>query len=238
MFYGLIFVLVPMTYSRVGRAHGARAAPVLVYFSLLGFAFMTLELVFIQVFTKLIGYPLYALATVITVMLIAAALGSLSSRRVAGPDGRRWRIVFAGLLAAGFVMWLAYPAISSLLLTAPLPLRIAATAALIGPLAFFMGMPFPLGLLELASYPRGAVAWAWSMNGLFTTIGGVASALLSLAFGFRSPSSPRSACMRWRRSPLRGCASPASLVTSCLRPAPAAEGAPPLSDRPESYAGA
>jgi hypothetical protein len=72
-----------------------------------------------------------------------------------------------------------------LLMTAPLPLRIAATAALIGPVAFFMGMPFPLGLLELAGRPRGAVAWAWSMNGLFTTIGGVASALLSLAFGFR-----------------------------------------------------
>jgi hypothetical protein len=185
VFYGLLFVIVPMTCSRVARARGAHPAPVLVYFSLLGFAFMTLELVFIQVFTKVIGYPLYALATVITVMLIAAALGSLCSARVAGADGQRWRIVFAGLLASGLIMWLAYPGMSSLLLTAPLPLRIAATAILIGPLAFFMGMPFPLGLVELSTRPRGAVAWAWSMNGLFTTIGGVASALLSLAFGFR-----------------------------------------------------
>lgn len=185
VFYGVLFVLLPMTCSGVGRARGARATPVLLYFSLLGFAFMTLELVFIQVFTKLIGYSLYALATVITVMLIAAALGSLSSRRIAGVDRRRWRTVFTGLLVSGLAMWLAYPAVSSLLLTAPLPLRIAATAALIGPLAFFMGMPFPLGLLELSGHPRGAVAWAWSMNGLFTTIGGVASALLSLAFGFR-----------------------------------------------------
>ena len=238
VFYGLIFVLVPMTYSGVGRAQGARAAPVLVYFSLLGFAFMTLELVFIQVFTKLIGYPLYALATVITVMLIAAALGSLSSRRVAGPDGRRWRTVFAGLLASGFVLWLAYPAISSLLLTAPLPLRIAATAALIGPLAFFMGMPFPLGLLELASYPRGAVAWAWSMNGLFTTMGGIASALLSLAFGFRvtiltalGMYALAAVAFAWVRQTRLA-------RDELLRPAPAAEGAPPLPDRPESYAGA
>lgn len=185
LFYGLIFVLVPMTCSNAGRARGARPAAVLVYFSILGFAFMTFELVFIQVFTKLIGYPLYALATVITVMLIAAALGSLSSRRIAGADGRRWRGVFVGLLASGLIMWLLYPGVSSRLMTAPLPLRIAATAALIGPLAFFMGMPFPLGLLELANRPRGAVAWAWSMNGLFTTIGGITSALLSLWFGFR-----------------------------------------------------
>jgi len=160
--------------------------PVLVYFSLLGFGFMTLELVFIQVFTKLIGYPAYAMATVITVMLIAAALGSLGSARIAGADGRRWRTVFVGLLASGLALWLAYPYVSTQLLTVATPLRIAATAVLIGPLAFFMGMPFPLGLLELAGRPRGVVAWAWSMNGLFTTIGGVGSALLSLAFGFRT----------------------------------------------------
>jgi hypothetical protein len=185
VFYGLIFVIVPMTCSRVARAREARPAPVLVYFSILGFAFITLELVLIQVFIKLIGNPLYALGTVITVMLIAAALGSVCSARVAGADGRRWRTVFAGLLVSGAALWLAYPAVSSAFLTAPLPLRIMAAAALIGPVAFFMGMPFPLGLLELANRPRGAVAWAWSMNGLFTTIGGVASALLSLTFGFR-----------------------------------------------------
>jgi hypothetical protein len=185
VFYGLIFVIVPLSCSSVARARAARPAPVLVYFSLLGFAFITLELVLIQVFIKLIGNPLYALGTVLTVMLIAAALGSLSSARIAGADGRRWRLVFAGLLASGAGMWLAYPAVSGVFLTAPLPLRIAAAAALIGPLAFFMGMPFPLGLLELANRPRGAVAWAWSMNGLFTTIGGVGSALLSLAVGFR-----------------------------------------------------
>jgi hypothetical protein len=230
VFYGLVFVLVPMTCSGVGRERGARAGPVLAYFSLLGFAFMTLELVFIQVFTKLIGYPLYALATVITVMLIAAALGSLCSRRTAGPDGRRWRTVFAGLLASGFVMWLAYPAIGTLLLTAPLPLRIAATAALIGPLAFFMGMPFPLGLVELAGHPRGAVAWAWSMNGLFTTIGGVASALLSLAFGFRvtiltalGMYALAAVAFAWVR---QAGVSPVALPSR----APVTEGPPPLSD--------
>jgi hypothetical protein len=185
LFYGLLFLLVPMMISRGGRASEARPAPVLLYFSLLGFGFMTLELVFIQVFTKLIGYPLYAMATVITVMLIAAALGSVSSARVAGTDGRRWRLVFAGILTTGLIMWLVYPAVGNSLMTSPLAIRITAAGALIFPLAFFMGMPFPLGLLELSHRPRSAVAWAWSMNGLFTTVGGVASALLALTFGFR-----------------------------------------------------
>jgi len=185
VFYGLLFVIVPMLRSTAGRTSDARPAPVLVYFSLLGFGFMTLELVLIQVFIKLIGYPMHAMATVISVMLIAAALGSLASPRIAGVDGRRWRVVFIGLLLSGLLLWLAYPFVSAQFLSGGLAMRIAATIALIAPMAFFMGMPFPLGLLELEGRPRGAVAWAWSMNGLFTTIGGVASALLSLTFGFR-----------------------------------------------------
>jgi bacteriorhodopsin len=185
VFYGLLFVIVPMLRSSAGRAPDARPAPVLVYFSLLGFGFMTIELVLIQVLTKLIGYPMHAMATVISVMLIAAALGSLTSARVAGAEGQRWRLVFAAVLLSGLVMWLAYPIAGTWLLGASLPVRIAATIVLIGPMAFFMGMPFPLGLLELAGRPRGAVAWAWSMNGVFTTIGGIASALLSLTLGFR-----------------------------------------------------
>jgi hypothetical protein len=229
VFYGVLFVIAPMLGSRVARAREARPAPVLIYFSILGFAFITLELVLIQVFIKLIGNPLYALGTVITVMLIAAALGSLTSARIAGADGRRWRLVFAGLLASGAALWLAYPAVSSVFLTAPLPLRIAAAALLIAPTAYFMGMPFPLGLLELANRPRGAVAWAWSMNGLFTTIGGVASALLSLAFGFRltifvalGMYALAGVAFAWVRQTTTA---PATLPTT----APAPQGTPPLS---------
>jgi hypothetical protein len=185
VFYGVLFVIVPMIRARARGMDAGRPVPVLVYFSLLGFSFMALELVLIQVFTKLIGYPMHAMATVISVMLIAAALGSLASPRIVGADGRRWKVVFIGLLLSGLLMWLGYPFVSTRLLGGTLPLRIAATVVLIGPMAFFMGMPFPLGLLELAGRPRGAVAWAWSMNGLFTTIGGVVSALLSITFGFR-----------------------------------------------------
>jgi hypothetical protein len=52
------------------------------------------------------------------------------------------------------------------------------------PLGFFLGMPFPLGVLAIKDRPPGAVAWAWGMNGLFTVVGGLLSMLLSLRFGF------------------------------------------------------
>ena len=46
-------------------------------------------------------------------------------------------------------------------------------------------MPFPLGILAVANQARGAVAWAWAFNGLFTVVGGLASVLLSIYFGFQ-----------------------------------------------------
>jgi hypothetical protein len=55
---------------------------------------------------------------------------------------------------------------------------------MIFPLGFFLGMPFPLGILAIEHQPRGAVAWAWGMNGLFTVIGGLASVLGGLEIGF------------------------------------------------------
>jgi sugar phosphate permease len=56
---------------------------------------------------------------------------------------------------------------------------------LIFPLGFFLGMPFPLGILTLENLPRGAVAWAWGMNGLFTVMGGLAGVILSITWGFQ-----------------------------------------------------
>jgi hypothetical protein len=52
------------------------------------------------------------------------------------------------------------------------------------PVGFFLGMPFPLGILAIANKPREVVAWAWGMNGLFTVAGGFLSMLISMAFGF------------------------------------------------------
>ena len=185
VFYGVLFVAVPMLVSRVGRQRWPGKAPALVYFALLGFAFIAMELLFIQMFMKLIGYPLYTVATVITVMLVGAALGSMCSGAIAGRDARRWAVAFAGIASCGVAVLALTPALAERVMAAPIAVRIAAAAVAILPAAFFMGMPFPLGILELRAKPAGAVAWAWSMNGLCTTIGSVATMLLAVSIGFR-----------------------------------------------------
>ena len=65
-------------------------------------------------------------------------------------------------------------------------MRVTVAALLIFPLAFCLGMPFPLGILAISGRATGAVAWAWALNGLFTVIGSLASVLLALWFGFQT----------------------------------------------------
>jgi len=184
LFYGVVFVLLPMSWSPIGRQTWRGKAATLSYFSLLGCAFITIELVLIQLLMKIIGYPLYTVATVLTAMLVGAAIGSTQSRRIATATG--WPGPFIGIALAGLALIAALPEVSRLTLGEPMLMRVALAAAIILPLAFFLGMPFPMGIRALASKPRGAIAWAWSVNGLCTTAGAVASALLSLRLGFRA----------------------------------------------------
>jgi len=173
-----------LRFSKIGREKGATAIPLLVYFSCLGAGFIILELVFIQKFMQLIGSPLHTYSTVIFTLLLAAGIGSGSSERLGIESRRRWAVPFVGVLAVGLAFVVVYPWLSGLVLTLPLGGRILASGAMIFPIGFLLGMPFPLGILAIAHQPRGAIAWAWGMNGLFTVVGGLLSVPLSIAFGF------------------------------------------------------
>lgn len=81
-------------------------------------------------------------------------------------------------------MLVIYPNIRDIFLSMPLPIRISVALLFIFPAGFFMGMPFPLGILTLQWQPKGSIAWAWGMNGLFTVIGGLFGIVSSVQWGF------------------------------------------------------
>ena len=182
--FTILLVIVPLRFSRVGREEGSAALPLLTYFSCLGAGFIILELVFIQKFMNLIGSPLYTYSTVIFTLLCAAGLGSVASERLGIGPRQRWSRPFLALISIGLALLVWYPDIARLILALPLAGRVALSGALLFPLGFFLGMPFPLGILAIESQPRGAIAWAWGMNGIFTAAGGLLAALLSLEEGF------------------------------------------------------
>jgi hypothetical protein len=65
-------------------------------------------------------------------------------------------------------------------------IRVAVSLALIAPLAFCMGMPFPLGLRRLASEAPGFIPWAWALNGFASVVSAALATLLAIEFGFNA----------------------------------------------------
>ena len=55
---------------------------------------------------------------------------------------------------------------------------------LIAPLAFCMGMPFPLGLERVGAEMPGFIPWAWGINGCASVVSAVMASLLAIQFGF------------------------------------------------------
>ena len=79
---------------------------------------------------------------------------------------------------------IAWRAISGSTLQLATVERAALAVAVIFPLAFLMGMPFPLGVRILRRRRADAIPWVWAINGCFSVIGIFASRIAGLFWGF------------------------------------------------------
>jgi len=186
LFFAAVFILVPLFRSERRQMPPAAKYWSMLYFACLGTGFILIELVFIQIFMKLIGYPVYTYALVLLTLLVGAGLGSLASQPLGISPATRWSWPFIGILGYGVLFATLYSPVFDYFLASPDAVRMSVAAVLIVPLGFFLGMPFPLGILIVERHPRGAVAWAWGLNGLFTVIGSLGSVLLGMTIGFQA----------------------------------------------------
>ena len=173
-------ILAPL--SALGRppARGARLRPA-IYFLCLGLGFLFVEIACIQRYGLFIGYPLFATVALIAGFLVFAGAGSFTASRL------RKRRKSLGWIVAGIVALLAI----QVLFLPPSPGavestsgRIAMTVTLVAPLAFLMGMPFPMGLSRLAAEAPAFIPWAWGINGCASVLAALVAALLAVHVGF------------------------------------------------------
>ena len=186
---------------------------VAVYFLAIGLAFLFIEIASIQRFVLFLGHPVYAISVVLCGFLVFAGLGSGIAPRLAarleawrrpspsdaplgrGRDGRsrRWRfrvphpalaLAVVGIAAAAVFHLVVLPPLFRGLMPLPDAAKIALSLLLIAPLAFFMGMPFPLALARVAAVRPGLVPWAWGINGCASVLSAVLATLLGMSFGF------------------------------------------------------
>ena len=191
---GVVLILLPLWLGRQGTFSTAagRSARwrVLGYFLAIGLAFLFLEIAFIQKFILFLSHPLYAVAVVLAAFLVFAGLGSGYSQRLEARRGHKaagnivlvWAVVAIAMLAVIYLLVL--PPLFRWALPWPDPIKIFAAVLLVAPLAFCMGMPFPLGLARVSAATPGLVPWAWAINGCASVVSAVLATLLAVHIGF------------------------------------------------------
>jgi hypothetical protein len=185
-----VLIVLPLIYLRRQNTSVSRdrfSFPrVLWYFFAIGLGFLFVEIGFIQKFILLLHHPVYAVSVTLTSFLVFAGVGSAVTQRTVQADGHgrtvRYAILGIALIAMAYT-WLLGPLFEHLTVL-PMALKVIVSVLLIAPLAYCMGMPFPLGLSRLSTAASHLVPWAWGVNGCASVISAVLATLCAIHFGF------------------------------------------------------
>ena len=186
----IVLIILPLfKYKKaLKKEKGVGKIDVLVYFFSLGVGFLFIEIYFIQKFILFLGHPIITIAVVLSSFLIFAGLGSgyskhlssLKSFRITASYGVLGIMVFGGLYGLTLDILFAY------LIAQAEILKILFSILLIAPLAFAMGIPFPMGLSQLGKDSPSLIPWGWGVNGCASVISAIGASLISIHFGFSS----------------------------------------------------
>jgi predicted membrane-bound spermidine synthase len=183
--FGALIIVLPLVLRWRELFRGRRGTTgIIVYYACLGLAYLMAEIFLIQRFVFFLVNPVYANSIIITILLIASGIGSLVSGTLRVE--RRVKVLAAVLGIGIFVLFFlfAVPPLLDACLGLPLVLKVLITAALVAPMGFFMGVPFPTGLASLSESRKGILPWAWGVNGALSVTGSVLTRLLSTSLGF------------------------------------------------------
>jgi hypothetical protein len=160
------------------------SAPHLIYFAMIGFGFMFIEISQMQRLSLFLGHPVYGLSVVLFTLLLSSGLGSgacgsihLDNLRRQGKG--RFLALIVLLVAYGFFTTTITERFQSL----DTPARILISVALLAPLGFLMGMAFPLGMLRASVHRKALTPWLWGINGATSVFASVLAVILAISFG-------------------------------------------------------
>jgi len=178
-----LFIFLPLIFIRgEERVSSLGKGKIFLYFSMLGLAFMFIEMGYIQKFIFLLIHPILAFALVLFTLLFFSGIGSLLSSRLG--ERSRW-IPFIGILFFSCIYAIFLDGLLEVFLPFCLFLRCMLVVFLLAPLALFMGMPFPIGLQLVSDKQSSYIPWVWGINGVASVIAPVLGSLLSVCLGFR-----------------------------------------------------
>jgi hypothetical protein len=185
-----VLILLPLFFLKKQKAkHHSDGRRILVYFMSIGIAFLFIEISFIEMFTLILGQPLYAVAVALSAFLLFSGLGSISVQRVIDRRSNQaipsllGKAVF-GIVALALIYVVFRADIVCHIMVLPEYARILSAFILAAPMAFVMGVPFPLGLTATSESATSLLPWAWGINGCASVLSAILAVLLAMEIGF------------------------------------------------------
>jgi len=152
------------------------------YFAFIGIGFMFIEISLIQKIILPLENPPYAVATVLTSILVSSGMGSFLSYRIS-----RLKSPYVLLVLSFYVVLYSIflPYLSDLIAPYAVPVKIISVFFILMPLGLLMGIPFPTGLNILGMRNELLIPWAWAINGCFSVLAPILTIMLAMASGFK-----------------------------------------------------
>jgi hypothetical protein len=175
----LLFLVVPLALHSGARGQNAWQ---LLYFVAIGLGYILVEIAFVQRFVLFLGHPTYALTVVVFLMLLGSGAGSFAAQRWL-PDPLRVRVALAVVVGGTLLYLWLLPRMLTSLVGLPIALKLLLSAAVLLPLGFVMGMPFPTGLRALAGSGERTIEWAFAMNAGASVMGSVLAITIAIHYG-------------------------------------------------------
>ncbi len=150
-----------------------------IYFFFIGLAYLFVEIPIIQRFILYLGKPVYSFSIILAIMLLSSGFGSMFSLSL-----RRYLLIPLVLGILIITISFILPFILDFSLRYPFYLRVIVCIAIIGPLGFFMGMPFPIALEKARSYSIVTIPWYWAINGVASVLSSFLATIIAIYTGF------------------------------------------------------
>jgi hypothetical protein len=177
----LVLIILPLLALRKSQQG---KTPTLFYFGALGLGYMFAEIILIQRFVLYFGQPVYAIAAVISSMMLFSGLGSQYSQKL--PANTK-TIRAIGVMVSVILLFFVF-VLTPLLQTSigwSSSVKISISLLTIGIPAFIMGMLFPLGIRHLDQFDASQIPWAWGINGCLSVISTSLATLIAVESGFK-----------------------------------------------------
>lgn len=175
-------VLIILPLFKIGFL-GKNRFGVLIYFGGIGIGYMFVEIIFIQMYTLYFGNPIYSTSTVICFMLVCSGIGSYITQNSKFVHSKS-KLIMAVIVILLLIQALILKEILYATIHYSLSFKILIALILIAPCAFFMGIPFPAGIMKTSDHSPSLIPWAWGINGFASVTATVFATVLAVELGF------------------------------------------------------